>query len=223
VPFSPSTSCVLSASGRVSESTHDPSDFPAERQRQTNGPGPLVRPSPAAKLERQAVLNAAPRYSRLRQGIGLVCWLAVAFAAAAVGGLASVQAGSFYLDLLRPPWAPPAWLFGPVWSVLYVLMGVAAWLVWREGWRIEVRRALALFVAQLVTNALWTWLFFAWRLGGLAFAEVLLLWVMIAATIYFFARINKLAAALLAPYLAWVSFAAALNFTLWQRNPSILG
>jgi translocator protein len=163
------------------------------------------------------------RFSRLRQGLGLAGWLAVSFAAAAVGGLASVQAGSFYLDLVRPPWAPPAWLFGPVWSVLYLLMGVAAWLVWRSGWRQGTGTALMLFMAQLAANALWTWLFFAWRQGGWAFAEVLLLWAMIAATIVAFARVSRTAAALLLPYLAWVTFAAGLNFSLWRLNPSILG
>jgi len=159
----------------------------------------------------------------LRQSAGLVGWLGLAFAAAAIGGLASAQAGSFYLDLLRPRWAPPAWLFGPVWSALYVLMGVAAWLVWRADAGSKARVALVMFTAQLVANALWTWLFFTWRQGGWAFAEILLLWVMIVATMWFFARINKLAAAFLAPYLAWVSFAAALNYTLWQLNPAILG
>lgn len=159
----------------------------------------------------------------LRQGLGLVGWLAAALAAAAVGGLVSVQAGSFYLDLIRPPWAPPAWLFGPVWSVLYVLMGVAAWLVWRTSGGGRARTALTLFMAQLAANALWTWLFFAWRQGGWAFAEVLLLWAMIAATVHSFAQVNRFAAALLLPYLAWDSFAAALNFSLWRLNPSILG
>ncbi len=155
--------------------------------------------------------------------MGLAGWLAVAFAAAAVGGLASVQAGAFYLDLVRPWWAPPAWLFGPVWSVLYALMGVAAWLVWRENDDRRTRLALALFMAQLVANGLWTWLFFAWRQGAWAFAEVLLLWAMIVATIVVFGRVHRLAAALLVPYLAWVSFAAALNFSLWRLNPSGLG
>ena len=159
----------------------------------------------------------------LRQGLGLVGWIALAFMAAAIGGFASVQAGSFYLDLQRPQWAPPARLFGPVWSVLYALMGLAAWLVWRENDRSKTRVALVLFIAQLVVNALWTWLFFVWRQGGWAFAEILLLWVLILATIYSFAKVSKVAATLLVPYLAWVSFAAALNFSLWQHNPSSLG
>lgn len=166
-------------------------------------------------------MTEAPSRSRLRQILGLAGWLAVSFAAAAVGGLASIQAGSFYLDLVRPWWAPPAWLFGPVWSILYVLMGVAAWLVWREGDGRRTRVALALFMAQLAANALWTWLFFAWRQGGWAFVEVLLLWGLIVATIHAFAKLSKLAAALLVPYLAWVSFAAAMNLSLWRLNPSL--
>jgi len=168
-------------------------------------------------------LNHHLPLSPLRQAIGLLAWLLLSFAAAAVGGLASVQAGTFYLDLTRPAWAPPAWLFGPVWSVLYVLMGVSAWLVWRAKAGTTSRTALMLFCAQLAANALWTWLFFVWHQGGWAFAEVLLLWGMILATIYLFAQVSKLAAVLLFPYLAWVSFASALNFSLWQLNPGVLG
>src|SRR5512137_3105450 len=95
------------------------------------------------------------------QLVGLLAWLLVAFAAGAVGALASVDAASFYAQLSKPSWAPPAWVFGPVWSALYALMGVAAWLVWRSPgpkWA-----ALALFCAQLAANALWSWLFFAWQ------------------------------------------------------------
>ena len=174
-------------------------------------------------MHNQAALNTTSPFSPLRQGIGLFGWLMLSFAAAGAGGLASVQAGTFYLDLARPAWAPPAWLFGPVWSVLYLLMGLAAWLVWRTNAVPTRRRALVLFVAQLAVNALWTWLFFVWRQGGWAFADVLLLWAMICATIFLFAKVSRLAAALLVPYLAWVSFASALNFALWQFNPDVLG
>lgn len=167
-------------------------------------------------------MNAPLPLSRPRQTLGLLAWLSLAFAAAAVGGLASVQAGPFYLDLTRADWAPPAWVFGPVWAVLYFLMGVAAWLVWRSNGPAR-RKALILFCVQLAANALWTWLFFAWHRGALAFAEVLVLWLMILATVFLFAKVSKLAAALLLPYLAWVSFASALNFSLWQLNPGVLG
>ena len=158
-----------------------------------------------------------------RQALGLLGWLLAAFAAAAVGGLASASAGEFYRELLRPSWAPPGWLFGPVWSVLYLLMGIAAWLVWRARGFAGAKSALTVFIVQLLANALWTWVFFVWRLGGLAFAEILLLWVLIAATIGLFWRASRLAAALLLPYLAWVSFACALTLSTWRLNPGLLG
>ncbi|HRQ47612.1 MAG TPA: tryptophan-rich sensory protein, partial [Rhodocyclaceae bacterium] len=109
------------------------------------------------------------------------------------------------------------------WTVLYLLMGVAAWLVWRERSARKVGIALTLFLVQLGANALWTWLFFAWRLGALAFGEILVLWVLILCTIAVFWRVRPLAGALLIPYLAWVSFATALTFAVWQGNPALLG
>lgn len=157
-----------------------------------------------------------------QQAAGLLAWLLLAFATAAIGALASVNAGSFYAELNRPPWAPPGWLFGPVWSALYALMGISAWLVWRRHHSASVRGALLLFMAQLAANALWSWLFFAWKLGAFAFAEVVLLWCLILATVMTFRRISAYAAALLMPYLAWVSFASVLNFSIWQRNPGLL-
>ena len=156
------------------------------------------------------------------QLLGLVGWLAVCFVAAAVGAIASVDAGAFYAALVRPTWAPPAWLFGPVWSTLYTVMAVAVWLVWRAP-AVRTRVALALFLSQLVANALWSWLFFAWQLGGWAFAEVALLWLLIVGTLVAFYRIRPLAGLLLVPYLVWVSFAAVLNWTLWMANPVTLG
>jgi translocator protein len=163
------------------------------------------------------------KLSIVKQGLGLGGWLVASFATGAIGGFASINAAGFYGQLVQPSWAPPAWLFGPVWSLLFVLMGVAAWLVWRpHGFR-GASNAFKLYVAQLVANALWTWLFFAWRLGALALAEISLLWVLIAATMLAFWRLHQLAALLLAPYLAWVSFAAALNFSLWRLNPAVLG
>ena len=163
------------------------------------------------------------RPSAAKQGLGLAGWLLASFAAAGMGGLASVNAAGFYGDLVRPPWAPPAWLFGPVWSVLFLLMGVAAWLVWRDHGFRGAGAALKLYLAQLLANALWSWLFFAWRQGAFAFAEITVLWLLIAATIFSFWRLHRLAALLLVPYLAWVSFAAALNFVLWRLNPVVLG
>jgi benzodiazapine receptor len=154
---------------------------------------------------------------------GLVGWLAITFVAAGLGAIASADAGSFYAQLVRPAWAPPAWLFAPVWTLLYLLMGIAAWLVWRERRIPETRAALSVYVVQLAANALWTWLFFAWRQGAAAFGEILVLWVLIAATMLLFWRIRPIAGALLVPYLAWVSFATALTFAVWKRNPGLLG
>ncbi len=157
------------------------------------------------------------------QIVGYAAWLAVTFIFAALAAIASARAGAFYLDLARPPWAPPAWLFAPVWSVLYLLMATSAWLVWRGRAWAEARGVLTLFLVQLAVNALWTWLFFVGRFGALAFVEILLLWLLIAATIVGFWRLHRLAAALLLPYLAWVSLACALSYSTWQRNPGVLG
>ena len=157
------------------------------------------------------------------QVFGLAGWIVLSFAAAAIGGLASARAGDFYQQLSRPDWAPPASVFGPVWSALYLLMGVAAWLVWRERGFGGARAALGLFLVQLLANALWTWLFFAWRQGALAFGEIIVLWILIVATLIAFWRVQKLAALLLLPYLGWVSFAALLTYAIWRRNPHLLG
>ena len=158
-----------------------------------------------------------------KQIIGFVAWLAVSFIAAAIGATASIQAGSFYMQLVRPEWAPPPGLFGPVWTTLYALMGIAAWLIWRVGGFHAARTALTLFLVQLAVNALWSWLFFGWHLGALAIADIVLLWVLIVATLVAFWRIKPLAGALLIPYLLWVSFASMLNYSVWQLNPQILG
>ena len=161
--------------------------------------------------------------STRQQVIGLIAWLAVCFVAAAIGGIASIQAASFYAQLVRPEWAPPAAWFGPVWTTLYTLMGIAAWLVWHVGGFAAARAALSVFLVQLVLNALWSWLFFRWKLGALAFAEVVVLWLLIAATLAAFWRVRKAAGALLLPYLLWVGFATALTFSVWRLNPGVLG
>ena len=160
--------------------------------------------------------------STSRQLLALAGWLLLSFAAAALGAIASIEAKSFYALLTRPSWAPPGWLFGPVWTVLYVLMGVAAWLVWRSSGFKTSRTALVLFVLQLAANALWTWLFFAWHQGAVAFAEILLLWGLIVATTVSFWRLNSFAGVLMLPYLAWVTFATALTLAVWRLNPGVL-
>lgn len=152
----------------------------------------------------------------------LAAFLLLVFLAAAIGGIGSAGAGDFYQQLQRPDWAPPGWLFGPVWTALYTLMGIAAWLVWRAAPWPHSRPALLLFGAQLIINALWSWLFFSWKLGALALADIMLLMVVLALTIVHFHRIKPLAAWLLLPYYAWVSFAAVLNFAVWRLNFGVL-
>ena len=164
---------------------------------------------------------------KARDWLALLGWITLAATAGAIGAIASRNAGDLYGALARPPWAPPGWLFGPVWSTLYLLMGIAAWLVWRAepatpAQAVGRRRGLALFVGQLALNALWTWLFFAWRQGAMAFGEIVLLVVAVAVTIWQFGRVRSLAAWLLVPYLGWVSFATALTWAVWQRNPGQL-
>lgn len=157
-----------------------------------------------------------------RQVGGLVGWATLTFVAAALGAIASAGAPEFYAQLARPSWAPPASVFGPVWTLLYLAMALAAWLVWRGHAIVTARGAFSLFVVQLAANALWSWLFFGWHFGALAFAEVLVLWALIVATVVAFWRLNAVAALLLVPYLAWVTFASALTFAVWQLNPDSL-
>ena len=157
--------------------------------------------------------------SEIRVGnwLALTGWLAGCFAASALG--AFFMPGDWYAQLNKPSWNPPSWIFGPVWTLLYVMMGVAAWQVWKRGGFASQRRPLGLFLLQLALNAAWTPLFFGLRQPGIAFAEIVLLWVTLLATIISFHRVHKQAAGLLLPYLAWVTFASALNFTLWRLNP----
>jgi translocator protein len=140
----------------------------------------------------------------------------------AVGGASALAAGGdfrSYFDALRkPPLTPPPAVFGPAWTTLYLLMGIAAWLVWRCGINEQSALALGLFVAQLVFNALWSIIFFGSHRLGWALLEIALLWLMILATIVAFWRVRPLAGALLLPYLAWVSFAAYLNAGIWRLN-----
>ena len=152
----------------------------------------------------------------VRKFLALLAWLAVSICAAAMGGL--FMPGEWYASLKKPSWNPPGWIFGPVWTALYTMMAVAAWLVWRQGGFAARRGPLLTFLAQLALNALWTPLFFGLHWPGVAFAEIILLWLAIAWTIAAFWRVHRASAWLLAPYLAWVSFAAVLNGSLWKLN-----
>ena len=158
---------------------------------------------------------------RLRWPV-LLLSLGVTAGAAALGAVASVNAAGFYAELAKPAWAPPSAVFGPVWTVLYFLMAIAAWLVWRTAGFRAARASLALYVAQLVLNALWTWLFFRWHSGRWAFVEINALWLILFFTLVSFWRTRALAGGLLFPYWAWVTFATVLTYAVWQRNPGVL-
>jgi len=152
----------------------------------------------------------------LKNALGLAGWLAVSFAAGWMGS--QFRPDAWYESLAKPAWNPPNGIFGPVWSVLYVAMGVAAWLVWRrEGFR-EASAALVLFIVQLVLNTLWSYLFFGLHRVDLAFFEILVLWALILIVGVLFWREVRLAGALMLPYLVWVGFASVLNFALWRLN-----
>ncbi|MET7670480.1 TspO/MBR family protein [Micromonospora luteifusca] len=153
--------------------------------------------------------------SARRSWWALVGFAAAVFVAAAIGGLGVQGTTDEYANLRQPDWAPPSWLFGPVWSLLYVLIAVAGWLVWR---RVGFSSALWAWAAQLVLNAIWTPLFFGVGQYGLAFAEIVVMWLAIGLTVVLFARVSRVAAALMLPYWAWVTFAAALNLSIWRLN-----
>ena len=154
--------------------------------------------------------------SRSRDVLGLLGFVLLCFGAAAASELATAPAvPDWYEGLRKPPWTPPQWVFGPVWTVLYALMAVAGWLAWREG---RSRVATLLFLLQLALNAGWSWLFFGLRRPDLAFLGIAALLVATLATIAAFARVSHGAAVLLVPYLAWVSFGATLNWAIWRMN-----
>jgi benzodiazapine receptor len=150
----------------------------------------------------------------------LLLFLVVTFSAAAIGGYATTTSVStWFLTLQKPSWNPPPWVFGPVWTVLYASMAVAAWLVWqRRGAGVAVGAALAAYFVQLALNAAWSVAFFGLRRPGLALADIVLLWLAIAVCAVLFFRVSRVAGALMLPYLAWVSFASALNYSIWSLN-----
>lgn len=152
--------------------------------------------------------------------IKFVVCLALTFSAAFLGSLFTRNAISdWYANLNKPFFTPPDWLFGPVWTVLYLLMALSAFLVWQKGLDSPaVRIALALYLLQLILNGLWTPLFFGLRMPLVAFIEILLLWTAIVFTIIASARVSMPAALLLLPYIVWTSFAAVLNFSIWLLN-----
>ena len=146
----------------------------------------------------------------------LVAFVVASFAAAATGAI--FRPGDWYKQLDKPRWRPPDWLFGPVWTVLYASIALSGWLVWREAGIAGAALSLGVYAVQLLLNAAWTPIFFGLHRPGLALIEIMVLWAAILATIVLFEPISVAAALLLVPYLAWVSFASALNFSIWRRN-----
>ncbi len=146
-------------------------------------------------------------------------WIALCLAAGVIGGLSARKAEQDYLALDKPPLSPPSWIFGPVWTALYTMMGISAYLVWRKaGWSNRGRKALGLFAFQLSLNTLWTPVFFGLGKFGYAAVIIMMLWITILATMLIFLPITAIAAALLVPYFVWVGFASYLNIAIWRFN-----
>ena len=179
-----------------------------------NGVAAIRKPAPGTyRSWRDRVSN---------EWLGWGVFVAICFIFAGIG--AWFTAGSvktWYPTLLKPPGTPPAWVFGPVWTTLYMLMATAAWLVWRQRAAADVKVALALFFAQLILNATWSWVFFGLRRPGLALMDILLLLAAITTTMVDFERLSRLAFWLMAPYIAWVCYATFLNFGIWRLNRGV--
>jgi len=156
------------------------------------------------------------RLQMVKSLIGLIFWLGVSLAAGWVGSRFSP--GEWYAALAKPSWNPPSFVFAPVWSTLYVLMGLAAWLVWRRTGFFGAGVALGLFLFQLFLNALWSYLFFGLHRPDFAFIDIVALWLVILVNTFEFWRVSTPAGLLMLPYLAWVSFASVLNLQLWRLN-----
>lgn len=155
----------------------------------------------------------------MKNALALILLLALCFGVAGLGGYwTSSTVGTWYQTLRKPSWTPPGWIFGPVWTLLYAMMAVAAWLIWLRRSESGTTLALTLFAIQLAFNLAWSGLFFALKSPAAGLADILLLWLAILATLLAFWRISTPAGLLLLPYLLWVSFATALNFALWRMN-----
>lgn len=151
--------------------------------------------------------------------IGLVLFVLVCLGAGGLGAVATTpEIDGWYRTVVKPDWNPPDWLFGPVWTTLFVLMGISAWLVWKPAGLKEASTPLSLFAVQLILNVAWSWIFFGMHKIGWAVVEIVILWLAILATTVAFFRRSKPAGCLLVPYLGWVTFASVLNFTIWRLN-----
>lgn len=150
----------------------------------------------------------------------LALFIALCLGVSAAGAwFTSGSVATWYPALRKPVWSPPAWVFGPVWTALYVMMATAAWLVWRKAGLSGAPGALGIFALQLALNAAWSPLFFGLRSPAAGLMDIVALWIAIGVTLFAFWRIVPLAAVLMVPYWLWVSFATALNFALWRMNP----
>ena len=154
---------------------------------------------------------------RTRKWVGLAVWLAVTFTASFVGS--RFTPGTWYDGLTKPAWNPPSWVFAPVWTLLYVLMAVAAWTVWRRAGFRGAPLALGLYILQLVLNGAWSWLFFGAEEPLLALVDLVALFLVVAVTTVLFWRAERRAGILLLPYLAWLAYAGSLNAAIWHLNP----
>ncbi len=148
--------------------------------------------------------------------VALGGWILLSMLAGVSGGVARPDA--WYDGIRKPRWNPPNWVFAPAWTILYVTMGVAAWMVWSRREEAAVGLALGLFVVQLLFNSAWSWIFFRFRRIDLAFYELVAMWLLVLATLLAFWSIRPAAGQLLVPYLLWVTFAGYLNLTLWRLN-----
>lgn len=165
--------------------------------------------------------NANPNASRGARVKAACLLFGLTSLTAVIGSTGSIQASSFYAALTQPSWAPPAWLFGPVWTTLYVMIAYCGYRLWRRTGALT-HPAFGLFYGQLVLNGLWSWVFFVWQWGALALINIALLLLLIVRLIQSARQIDGISALLLMPYALWVTFAAALNWTLWQLNPASL-
>lgn len=151
--------------------------------------------------------------------ISYLFFIGICLAAGAMGSFATMpEIQGWYQQIHKPLWTPPSGIFGPVWTLLYIMMGAAAARVWNKRNVQPVTNAMIIFAVQLLLNGAWSFIFFGAHRPDLAFAEILLLWLMIILTVKAFWDIDRLAAALLKPYFLWVSFASCLNFAIWQMN-----
>ena len=165
--------------------------------------------------------NANPNASRGARVKAACLLFGLTSLTAVIGSTGSIQASSYYAALTQPSWAPPTWLFGPVWTTLYVMIAYCGYRLWRRTGALT-HPAFGLFYGQLVLNGLWSWVFFVWQWGALALINIALLLLLIVRLIQDARQIDGISALLLMPYALWVTFAAALNWTLWQLNPASL-